>query len=343
MDKISTVSVIIPCLNEEKHITECLDSVISNDYPKNDIEILVVDGMSTDRTREILEKYEQKYDNIKVLDNVKKTPPTALNIGIKSSRGEIIVRLDAHTVYENDYISKCVRHLNESNADNVGGIWKIVSDVNGLVAGAITMVLGHPFGVGNAVYRINTSDSPREVDTVPFGCFKKSIFEKIGYFDETIPRNEDIDFNRRIKKQGGKIMLFPDIICYYHARTKYLKYCKHNLANGIMVTFPIKYGKGILAGRHLIPLVFVSGLLVSFALSFLSVYYIYLFLFTVTLYLLTSIFFSIKIVLTGEKMIYLFILPFMFFSLHFCYGLGSIWGLVKILLPGSKENVKACF
>src|SRR4030067_2393082 len=140
------VSVIIPCRNEEKFIDRCLDSIIANDYPKEDLEVLVVDGMSEDRTEEIVKKYTERFSFIKLLSNLKKIIPSALNIGIQNANGSIIIRMDAHNVYSKDYISKCVNYLIEYNVDNVGGIWVTLPGKNTIVAESIALALSHPFG-----------------------------------------------------------------------------------------------------------------------------------------------------------------------------------------------------
>jgi len=171
---VSFVSVIIPCRNEEKFVGKCLDSIIQNEYPKDSIEVLVVDGLSDDRTREIVRHYSLRYPFIKLFDNAKKIVPSSLNIGIREASGEIIIRMDAHNEYEKDYIKKCVYYLEKYNADNVGGIWITRPGKETTVAGSIALALSHAFGVGNAYYRIGSKE-PRYVDTVPFGCYKREI------------------------------------------------------------------------------------------------------------------------------------------------------------------------
>ncbi len=143
------------------------DSIIAQDYSKDRIEVLVVDGRSTDRTREVVEKYTQKYSFIKILDNPQKIVPTALNTGIRQAKGEVIIRMDAHNIYEKSYISKCVRYLKKYNVDNVGGICVTLPADNTIVAQSIALALSHSFGVGNAYFRIG-SKKTRLVDTVPF-------------------------------------------------------------------------------------------------------------------------------------------------------------------------------
>ena len=209
------VSIIIPCRNEEKFIARCLNSVLGQDYPKDKIEILTVDGRSDDGTKQMIKKYIQQYPFIKLLDNPKRVTPAAFNIGIKNSYGELIIIMGAHSIYEKNYISKCVEHLKKYHADNVGGIWKIMPAKNTLINKAIVFASGSAFGAGNAYYRKGYSKGVKWVDTVFGGCYKKEVFEKIGLFNENLKRNQDLEFNLRLRKAGGKILLCPDIIIYY--------------------------------------------------------------------------------------------------------------------------------
>ena len=212
------ITILIPCRNEEKFISAIIEDVINQDYPKDKTEVFIIDGMSDDKTREIINQYSTKYSGLKVLDNPQKTVPYAMNIGIKASSGDIIIRMDVHSLYPKDYISKLVYFLEKLNADNVGGvcITKPFSDT--LMAKAISLVLAHPFGVGNSYFRIGAKEI-KEVDTVPFGCFKRSIFDKVGFFNENLKRSQDLEFNLRIKRAGGKIYLFPDIVSDYYSRS----------------------------------------------------------------------------------------------------------------------------
>ena len=173
------VSVIIPCLNEEYFIGKCLDSLIDTDYLINLIEIIVVDGHSEDRTIQIVKQYQKKYPFIKLLDNPKKFTPAALNKGIQAAQGDIIIRIDAHAVYPKEYIPQCIANLEKYNADNVGGIVKTFPVKNTLIAQSIAIALAHPFGVGPRGFRTaRNNETPRAVDTVPFGCFRKNGFTR---------------------------------------------------------------------------------------------------------------------------------------------------------------------
>ena len=173
------VTIVIPVLNEAKIIEDCLNSVICQEYPKELMEILVVDGMSNDGTRDIVNRMKEKDARIFLLDNSKKHVPSALNIGIRKARGSIIVRMDSHSVYTPHYVSTLVEKMVELDAWNVGGVLITTPANDSVKCLAIATCLSHPFGVGSSLFRIG-STSIVETDTVPFGCFKKSLFEKKG-------------------------------------------------------------------------------------------------------------------------------------------------------------------
>lgn len=325
------VSIIIPCRNEEDFIGICLDSIVANDYPKERLEVMVVDGMSEDGTREIVERYAEEYPFIKLLDNPKKIIPSAMNIGIKNAKGEIIMKIDAHTSYQKDYISKCVHYLNEFKADNVGGVIIAVPRHNTPLGKAIVLSLSHPFGVGNSLFRIGTKE-PIWTDTAFSGCYRREVFDQIGFYDENLASSEDVDINSRLRRAGGKILLIPEIKTYYYARSNLRDFIRHNLYNGFWVTYPLKFGKLVFSSRHLVPLAFVSNLLSLAILSIFSSIFLWLLLVIVGAYSLVNIYFSSKISIQEKNIVYLFVMPLVFSSLHICYGLGSLWGLIRVLL-----------
>ena len=324
------VSIIIPCRNEEKFIGKCLNSIINNDYSKESLEILVIDGMSEDKTKEIVEKYTKQYLYIKILENPNKFTPFGLNIGVKNARGDIIIRMDAHSTYEKDYISKCIKYLNQYNADNVGGIWKIMPRTHTLINKAIVFASSSIFGAGDAYYRRGYSRGPKWVDTVFGGCYKKEVFEKIGLFNENLIRSQDMEFNLRLKRAGGKILLVPDIISYYYPKSNLKDFFRHNFSDGIWTTYPLKFGIRIFSWRHLVPLFFVSGLILSLFFSFFFWQARLFFDLIFGSYVFLSLFFSVKISFK-KGFQYLFLMPIVFATRHFGYGLGSIWGIVKLL------------
>ena len=325
-------SIIIPCRNEEKFISRCLDSLIMNDYPKNELEILVMDGVSEDDTRKIVERYQEQYPYIKLFKNPKKTTPHALNIGVKQAEGEIIMKIDAHSSYERDYISKCVKYLKEYNADNVGGVLQIVPSQNTLLGKAIALCLSHRFGAGDSYLKTGTKES-REVDSVAFGCWKKEVFEKVGLFDERFTRSQDLELNLRLKKAGGKIILVPDINAHYYSEAKFFAFLRHNFVDGSWVFYPLKFGKIVFSWRHLIPFLFVLGLIGSLILAIFSPTFLLLFFSLVTLYFFVTMYFSAEIALKEKDPNYLFIMPVVFINRHIGYGLGSLYGLFSVFLP----------
>jgi len=323
------VSVIIPCFNEEKFIAKCLDSLLSQDFPKEDMEILIIDGNSKDRTQEIVREYIKKYPLIKIFENPKRYTPFALNIGIKNAQGEIIVRTDAHATYENDYVSKCVKYLEKYKADNIGGIQKVVSKENTLISKAIAASFSNLFGTGDSYYRTGSKE-PKEVDTVFCGCYKKEVFNKIGFFNEKLFRSQDMELNMRLKKAGGKIMLIPDIIVRYHPKSDLIGFWKHNILDGIWAIYPLKFMKTPLKLRHLLPFIFVLSLMSLLIAGFFCLFCFKLFLGVVLLYLAVNLYFSFVISLKEKDLRYLFILPLVFAVRHFGYGIGSLLGLIKI-------------
>jgi len=305
------ISIIIPCRNEEKYIARCLDSLSGQDYPKEKMEILAVDGMSEDKTKEILESYRNKYPFLAILKNERKVKPVALNIGIREAKGEIVVIADAHAFYEKDYVSKSVKYLKEYKADNVGGIIKTIPTKDNLVARAITICLSHPFGVGGSYFRVG-SERFRWVDTVFGGCYRKEVFDKIGFFNENLVRSQDLEFNLRLKKAGGKILLASDIVSYYYPKSEIKDFFVHNLKDGFWAIYPLKFTKISFRPRHYLPLIFILTLPFSF-----------------WFYLPVLLYFSVDVAFSRKEAGYLFLMPLVFSSRHIGYGLGSLWGLTK--------------
>ncbi len=328
----SMVSIIVPCRNEEEFITACLESILANDYPKDWLEILVVDGMSEDGTRWLIESYAQKYSFIRLLDNPRKITPVALNIGISHATGQIIMRMDAHATYEKDYISKCVHALENHGADNVGGIWRIIPRSDSIVGKAIVRSLSHRFGIGNAYYRLANSKEPRWVDTVPFFCCTRDVFDRVSLFNESLSRGQDMEFNLRLKKAGGRTLLVPDIVSYYYARSDMKSFWKHNWSNGVWAILPFLYSPVMpVSWRHLAPLAFVSGLIGSGLLAFVLPVGLWMLLGVSGAYVLGNLAASVQVAIRQKDLRYLLVMPVIFSSLHLGYGLGSLWGFITVV------------
>jgi glycosyltransferase involved in cell wall biosynthesis len=324
------VSIIMPCKDEEKFIGKCLDSIIANVFPKERLEVLVIDGRSSDRTKEIVQQYSDKYLFIKLMDNpgIIQTPGT--NIGIKASKGGVIIRVDAHVEYPKAFISKSVQYLEESGGDCVGGFLVTKPSAETATAESIALALSHPFGVGNSYFRTGVNQ-PKVVDTVPFGCYRKEVFDKVGLFNENLNRTDDLEFNLRLKRAGGKILLIPEIVSYYYARSNLRDLAKQNFGNGFWVLYSLRFVKLPFSLRHLVPFFFVSSLLGSWVISFLYHPFVYLMALIFGLYLCLNLFVSCHLSLrNGAK--YFPSLVVTFLTLHVSYGLGSLLGISKLFL-----------
>ncbi|MDP4280816.1 MAG: glycosyltransferase family 2 protein [Bacteroidota bacterium] len=330
------ISVIIPCYNEEKFLPSLLEDILRQDYPKSLTEVMIIDGGSKDRSREIISGFSEKYPYIHLLDNSKRYVPFALNEGIRKSKGEVIIRLDAHARYPENYFSCLVHYLYELKADNVGGVWNTLPGNNSLSAQAIASAVSSPFGVGNAHYRFEVKHA-RIVDTVPYGCYRKEVFDKIGYFDEDLLRNQDDEFNARLIKNGGVIYLVPDVKIDYYARSSVKSlmkmFCQYGLFKPLVAR---KLGKAVTLRQFIPPLFVLFISLFLFAGIFIRIIF-YTWLAGISLYLIADLLFSAKIAGESGKWKLFFFLPWIFFLVHCSYGYGFLAGIWKFFITGSKK------
>lgn len=324
------VSIIIPCRNEELFIAKCLDSILATTYPIQRLEILIVDGASEDATSTIIALYQKKYPFIRILKNQKKIIPVAMNIGITHAKGEIIMKMDAHTTYRRDYITKCIAYLKNYHVDNVGGVLINRPRGNGFIPRSIALCLSHRFGSGNSYFKTGT-DQVRFVDTVAFGCYPKKVFTRIGLYNEQLVRSSDMELNTRLKNAGGKILLAPDIIGYYYADPSLLLFWKHNFKDGVWATYPLKFTRILFKLRHLLPGIFVGGLLTLAILSFLFPPIFILLIAALALYAFASLLAALHVAFKQKDSRYMFLMPVVFAIRHIGYGIGSLWGLMKII------------
>ena len=325
------VSVIIPTFNEEKYIASLLENILLQDYPVDRLEVFIIDGMSKDRTRGIIEEYHQNHPHINLLLNKRRFVSYALNAGIKKSKGEVVIRMDAHSEYPDDYISKLARYLFELDADNVGGIWITKPGNDSLKANAIAAALSSVFGVGDAQYRLGVNKVCK-ADTVPFGCFRRSLFDRIGMFDEELLRNQDDEFNARITQNGGSIYLVPDVEIIYYARrdiTSLLRMFYQYSFFKPLVNMKLKRPATI---RQFIPPLFVLYLLLGWISIFISPYLFYIYLAGIGIYLFANMFFTLKSTIDHGKAFLIFYLPWIFLMQHLTYGIGYLIGIVNFVL-----------
>ncbi len=326
------VSIILPCYNEGNFIASCLNSIITNEYPKNNLEILVIDGKSADNTRLVVKKIAEFYPFIQLIENSKRITPSALNIGIKKAKGNIIMRMDAHAIYDKHYISRCIKYLVSYNADNVGGTLITCPQNDTFVGRAISSALAHRFGVGNSRFRIGATN-PQWVDTVFCGCYRKKIFDTIGLFNENLVKGQDLEFNLRLKKTGGKILLHPKIISYYYARSVLnWTFIKFYFWEGFWAVYPARFvGKNFISLQRLIPCVFVSVMFLTYILSMFTSTFS---MFNKTIlgsYIVANVLVSFSIAISKKNIRYIVILPIIFTAIHIPYGCGSLYAFFKLL------------
>ncbi len=325
------LSVICPIYNEESRIEACILSILAQDYPKEDMEVLFVDGQSSDRTREIIAKYMQDYAFIRLLDNPKRIAPSALNIGIRASSGDIIMRLDAHAKYPDNYFSLLVNKLKQTGADNVGGVCRTLPAKDTAICRAIAHAMSSPFGMGNSHFRIGANHE-MWVDTVPFGCFRRELFDKVGLFDEELVRNQDDEFNGRIVKNGGKILLLPQVVIDYFARDTISKTAKMFYQYGLFKPLVNKKLHKPTTLRQFFPPLFLAGLVAGGLLSLFSQTLMWIYVSVIVLYILCCFVFGRN----GERVWPdILWMPIIFATIHLSYGCGYWQGLWNLLVHGN--------
>jgi len=326
------VSIICPIYNEEKYISQCIESVLRQDYPQDDMEVLFVDGMSTDRTRNIVWDFSALNHGIKLLDNPQRTVPYAMNIGIKAAKGDVIVRIDGHVEYPSDYISQSVHYLlTLPGAENVGGVCVTLPCNDSSVAYAIATVLSTAFGMGNSSFRIGAK-SISKVDTVPFGCFRKSLFERIGFYDKELIRNQDDELNGRIIKNGGIIYLIPTIKTKYFSRDKISKIRKMFYQYGLYKPLVNKKLGSPVTLRQFFPLLFLLGIIIGGVMSFWANWIKYIYVTVIFLYITIGMAIGLKYAIKHHKPLLAILMPYVFANVHLSYGYGYLNGIYKIAM-----------
>jgi len=262
MNNSPLVSVVVPIRNEARSINECLTAVLNQDYPAEQIELVVVDGLSDDGTREILKRLSGLEKRITVIDNPRRIFPTGVNVGIRHAKGDLVLILGGHATLPLNYIRECVACLTKENADCVGGAMDSVGI--GHESEGIALAMGSRFGVGGSGFR---TQGPTHVaiptDTVPFGLFRREVFQRVGLFNEAMVRHQDYELNYRLRRAGGKILLLPWLRVQYYVRSGlkalFKQYWQYGIWKG---RFVCAYPKS-LKPRHVIPPVFVGALAVG--------------------------------------------------------------------------------
>lgn len=328
------VTIIIPTRNEEKYIHDLINSIVNQDFDKAQFEVIIADGLSTDSTPSIIKNYSIRYPFIRLIDNSHKTVPYALNLGIRHAKGDIIIIMGAHSIYPSNYVSTLVYYLQKLDADNVGALMETLPGSDTKVAKGISISLSSVFGVGNATYRLNKEENEEfiPVDTVPFGCYRREVFDKIGLFDEQLTRNQDNEFNERLLKAGGKIYLIPSLRIKYFARETYSKLYRMFFQYGYfgpLVDLKLKRPTRL---RRYIPTLFVLALVTLLLAGLLVPFFFYLWLFVVSLYVVAAFSFAVSECAIRSKIALVPYVMWAYFTSHISYGLGYLSGFIDFVI-----------
>jgi len=334
---IPFVSVIMPVCNEGSYIHISLGSVIGQDYPTELMEIIIVDGMSTDDTRQKVKQIAARMPDlsIRILENPKHIVPSAMNIGIRASQGEVIARVDGHCKIPEDYLSTCVAELITSDVQNVGGMQYPIGD--NYTSRAVAIATSSPYFIGNSYFRY--AQQKRLVDTVFLGVYSRKVFYEIGLFDEELVRHQDYDLNLRLRNQGGKILYLPGLKVEYHPRDTIGSFFKQYFQYGLWKVRVMQKSKHAFRLRHFAPTaVFITvfgGGLLALVLPWIRPMY----LSGLALYLLGSVLVSLLVSGQTRTWKYLPLLPLIFSAIQFGWGGGFWWGTIKwnLLSPYAKE------
>lgn len=319
------VSILIPIYNEGNYITHCLEAVSQQDYPSELIEILISDGMSSDSTRAIVSDWLIRDPRVHLLDNPKHIVPTGMNILIPQAKGEILIRVDGHCVIAPDYASNCVRHLQQDGVDGVGGPMRSIGE--DLISQVIALAMSSKFGVGNSSFRTETGQT-KLADTVPFPAYTRAIIEKVGLYDEELVRNQDDEYNYRIREAGGKILLADDVRSDYYSRGSFQKLWKQYFQYGYWKVRVLQKHPKQMSLRQFVPLSFVLALLITLMLTVMTSWGWLSLIGLVCMYLFANLTASILTV-SGQSTKKLLLLPVAFAIIHFSYGLGFLIGLFR--------------
>jgi succinoglycan biosynthesis protein ExoA len=325
------VSIIIPCFNEQATICLLLDALYHQTYPREDMEVIIADGKSTDKTRQVIAKFQYDHPDlwINLIENQKRNIPSGLNRAIEVATGEYILRLDAHSIPAIDYVAKCIESLEAGYGDNVGGVWTIQPGGIGWVPRAIALAASHPLGVGDALYRLGGLS--QAVDTVPFGAFRRTLIDQVGFYDESLLSNEDYEFNVRVRKFGGVVWLNPDIRSIYFARPNFKSLAEQYWRYGywkfrMIIRYPKTFRWRQLAGG------FILTWLVFGVLSFWLPIARWLLVIEAVVYGSVLAFSGVQIAIRCRNLCMSLGLPLAIIVMHFSWGTAFLWSAGKLLV-----------
>jgi glycosyltransferase involved in cell wall biosynthesis len=323
------VSIIVPCYNEQSTIRLLLEALCEQTYPRAEMEVIVADGLSTDGTRDVITAFQQDIPDlsVRVVENSKRYIPSGLNRAIEASHGEIIIRVDGHAKPYPDYVANCIAAHEAGHGDNVGGVWEIRPGAATWIADAIAVAAAHPLGVGDALYR--HAKQAAEVDTVPFGSFRRALVEQVGLFDESLLTNEDYEFNARIRKSGGKIWLDPSIRSVYFARSTLLDLIRQYWRYGFWKWRMVRRYPDTIRWRQALPPLFVLSLVSLAVLSIGIPSAGILLAMELLLYFSLLLLAGFQAALQQQKTYLLWGLPLAILAMHTAWGSGFLWSMLN--------------
>ncbi len=325
-----SVSILVPCYNEEATIHLLLDAILAQTYPISKMEVVISDGISQDKTLAVIANYQRAHPglSLRVVDNKRRTIPSSLNLAIHEARGEILVRLDAHSMPIPEYVERCVKALEEGKGSCVGGVWMIRSGGKGWIAESIAAAAAHPLGVGDAMYRLEAKAGA--VDTVPFGAFHRDLIKRIGGYDETLLTNEDYEFNTRVRSKGGVVWLDPQIRSTYIARASLRELAKQYWRYGFWKLRMLSRFPATLRWRQALPPLFVLSLIILIIFSIFENTPRIVLSAEIIIYLLTLLAAGAKLAIRLRKSLFIPGLMLAIMTMHLSWGSGFLWSLVSL-------------
>lgn len=332
--KIDTVSFCIIAYNEEKYLPNLLSNLLEQTYPKNKIEVILVDGLSNDCTKEIMNRFKnEKFDymKIKVLDNLKRIQPTGWNVAIRAATNDVILRVDAHAELPVDFIEMNMKCINSGEYVCGGPRPNIIDDVSNWKK---TLLIAEQSIFGSSIAPYRNSQGKKYVNSIFHGAYRREVFEKVGLFNENLIRTEDNELHYRVRIAGYKICYDPKIISYYHTRSTLKGMIKQKNSNGYWIGKTLLESPRCISLYHLIPLCFVMSLFMTFVLYLFGIKWLFVLL--CSLYSMVCLLLMI-ISFVKEKVITNVFLPIIFFVLHSSYGVGTLFGITKSILKLKKK------
>ena len=322
-----SISIIVPCYNEEATIGLLLDAIWQQTYPRRQMEVVIADGLSQDGTREVIAAFQAAHPDleVQVKDNACRSIPAGLNAAGRSARGDMLIRLDAHSIPIPQYAERCVDALVSGKGSVVGGVWNIRPGGSGFISVGIAQAAAHPLGVGDAMYRLGAVEGP--VDTVPFGAYHRSLFEKMGGYNESLLTNEDYEFNTRVRQGGGVVWLDPSIHSTYIARASLPALARQYWRYGFWKLKMLQRHPGSIRWRQALPPLFVASLIGLAVLSIFLPLARFLLLIGLIAYMLVLAAAGVHAAVRRGMPLLVLGLPPAIATMHLAWGGGFLWSL----------------